>query len=125
MAHSPTTSQPTRRRGLAIVIASTAMLFLTACPGATDIKKLLDDPSHYEGKSVRIAGDVTEAVGALGYGVYQVKDETGSLTVVNQSGSGGIPRTGARVAVEGTFRSAFTVGSRTVAVLLEKDHRTK
>lgn len=112
------------RRLTRLVVASSAVLFLTACPGATDIKKLLDDPSHYEGKSVRIAGNVTEAVGALGYGVYQVKDETGTLTVVNQSG-GGTPRVGATVGVEGTFRSAFTVGTRTVAVLLESKHKTR
>ena len=114
-----------RSRSSGVLFATLALLFLTACPGATDIKKLLDDPSRYEGKNVRIAGDVTEAVGALGYGVYQVRDETGSLTVVNQTGSGGVPRVGARVGVEGTFRSAFTVGPRTVAVLLEKKHRTK
>lgn len=118
-----TTSSSPLRRFLPYAVASAAVLFLTACPGATDIKKLLDDPSRYEGKSVRIAGEVTEAVGALGYGVYQVKDGTGSLTVVNQTG-GGTPRTGAKVGVEGTFRSAFTVGNRTVAVLLEKQHRT-
>lgn len=112
------------RRLYSVALASATMLLLTGCPGATDIKKLLDDPSHYEGKSVRIAGDVTEAVGALGYGVYQVKDGTGTLTVVNQSG-GGTPRVGAKVGVEGTFRSAFTVGTRTIAVLLEKEHRTR
>ncbi len=114
-----------RARGLAVALGSLAVLFLTACPGATDIKKLLDDPSHYEGKTVRIAGNVTEAVGALGFGVYQVKDETGSLTVVNQTGTGGTPRVGAKVGVEGTFRSAFTVGNKTVAVLQEKKHKTR
>ncbi|MEP6590201.1 MAG: hypothetical protein ABJC19_03370 [Gemmatimonadota bacterium] len=112
------------RRLTRLVVASSAVLFLTGCPGATDIRKLLDDPSHYEGKTVRIAGTVTEAIGALGYGVYQVKDGTGSLTVVNQAG-GGSPRVGAEVGVEGTFRSAFTVGTRTVAVLLEKKHRAQ
>lgn len=121
---SRTTFRHRAGRLVPLGLASAAVLFLTACPGATDIKKLLDDPSRYEGKSVRIAGEVTESVGALGYGVYQVKDETGSLTVVNQSG-GGTPRTGAKVGVEGTFRSAFNVGSRTVAVLLEKEHRTR
>lgn len=114
-----------RRRWARVALASTAVLFLTACPGATDIRKILDDPSHYEGKTVRIAGDVTESVGALGYGVYQVKDGTGALTVVNQTGTGGVPRSGAQVAVEGTFRSAFTVGNKTVAVLLETKHKAR
>ncbi len=89
--------------------------------------QLLNAPSEADAdcKTVRIAGEVTESAGALGYGVYQVKDETGTLTVVNQTGSGGVPRVGARVGVEGTFRSAFTVGSRTVAVVMEKKHRTE
>ncbi|MEO5800165.1 MAG: hypothetical protein ABIZ70_04435 [Gemmatimonadales bacterium] len=120
----PLRQSRTIRRIFSAATASVAVLLLTGCPGATDIKKLLDDPSHYEGKSVRIAGEVTKAVGALGYGVYEVKDGTGSLTVVNQSG-GGTPRVGATVGVEGTFRSAFTVGTRTIAVLLEKQHKTR
>ena len=130
MAQSPelpvfTSPAAPRSRRARLFLASLATLVLTACPGATDIKKLLDDPSQYEGKTVRIAGEVTESAGALGYGVYQVKDETGTLTAVNQTGSGGVPRVGARVGVEGTFRSAFTMGSRTVAVVMEKKHRTE
>ncbi|MES2306633.1 MAG: hypothetical protein V4558_14075 [Gemmatimonadota bacterium] len=113
------------RRFFSAATAAAAVLLLTGCPGATDIKKLLDDPSHYEGKSVRIAGEVTKAVGALGFGVYEVKDGTGTLTVVNQTGSGGTPRVGAQIGVEGTFRSAFTVGSKTIAVLLEKRHKVR
>lgn len=120
-----TTHAAPRSRHARLLFASLATLLLTACPGATEIKKLLDDPAQYEGKTVRIAGEVTESAGALGYGVYQVKDGTGTLTVVNQTGSGGVPRVGARVGVEGTFRSAFTVGSRSVAVLMEKKHRTE
>jgi hypothetical protein len=34
------------------------------------------------------------------------------------------PRVGAKVGVEGTFRSAFTLGTKSVAVLLEKRRRT-
>jgi hypothetical protein len=93
-------------------------LFL-ACQGTTPIKKLLDDPGQYEGKTVRIAGDVKTSIGALGYGAYEVDDGTGRIPVVMQSG-GGTPRVGARVGVEGEFRSAFTLGTRSVAVLMEK-----
>ena len=100
------------------------LLLLAACPGVKPIKELLDDPSRYEGKTVRIAGEVTESVGALGVGGYQVKDGTGTLTVVLQS-IGAPPRVGAKVGVEGTFRSAFTFGSKTAAVLLEKDRRVQ
>jgi len=93
-----------------------------ACPGTKSIKELLDDPGRYDGKTVRIAGEVKSSIGALGFGAYQVDDGTGTLAVVSESGSGA-PRTGARVGVEGEFRSAFTIGDRTAAVLMEKKRR--
>ena len=105
-------------------LATIALLALAACPGTKSIKELLDDPSRYEGQTVRIAGEVTQSVGALGFGGYQVNDGTGTLTVVVQGGSAN-PRVGAKVAVEGTFRSAFTIGTVTAAALMEKQHRTQ
>ena len=104
-------------------LASVALLVLAACPGTTPIKELLDDPGRYDDKVVRIAGNVKQSVGALGFGAYEVDDGTGTLTVVSQSG-GGTPRVGAKVGVEGTFKSAFTLGSRSIAVLMEKQRKS-
>ena len=84
----------------------------------THVKALLDDPARFDHQTVRIAGHVTHALGIMGYGAYQVDDGTGSITVVTQEN--GAPREGAKVGVEGEFRSAFTLGSQTVAVILEK-----
>jgi len=103
-------------------LATLGVLLLVGCPGATPIKRLLDDPSRYEGRTVRIAGQVKESVGALGFGAYQVDDGTGTLTVIVEGG-GGTPRTGAKIGVEGTFRSAFTLGVKSVAALIEKQRR--
>lgn len=105
------------------IAATLGLLLLYACPGTKPIKELLDDPGRFDGKTVRIAGEVTQAAGALGVGAYQVNDGTGTLTVVNETGSGA-PRVGAKVAVEGTFRSAFTLGSTSLAVLVEKERKT-
>jgi hypothetical protein len=101
-------------------------LALGAAPGCrgvstTPIKTLLDDPGQYDGKTVAIEGDVTRSYGVLGYGAYQVNDGTGTLSVITKEG--GAPRTGAHVGVIGTFRSAFTLGTETAAVLKE-DRRT-
>jgi hypothetical protein len=104
------------------ILAAFGLVLLAACPGAKPIKELLDDPARFEGKTVRIAGTVKEAAGALGYGVYQVDDGTGTLAVVSQGG--GAPRVGAKVGVEGTFQSAFTLGNKSVAVLLEKQRKS-
>lgn len=104
-------------------LATTVLVLLAACPGARPITELLDDPGRYDGETVRIAGEVTESIGALGVGVYQIKDETGTLTVVTKAGNG-VPRVGAKVGVEGEFRSAFTLGTRTVAVVIEEKRKS-
>lgn len=111
-----------RSRSRAIVLPVLSLLLLlgvgTGCRGTTTpIKTLLDDPGRYDGQTVAIEGDVTRSYGVLGYGAYQVNDGTGTLSVVTKEG--GAPRTGVRVGVKGTFRSAFTLGSETAAVLME------
>ena len=107
--------------------AGTALLALAlaGCKGRTDvtsIKTLLDDPSRFDHQVVRVAGDVTKSIGVLGYGGYQVDDGTGTITVVTKDN--GAPRTGAKVGVEGEFRSAFTLGTESVAVILEQQRYT-
>ena len=102
-------------------LATLGLLLVLGCPGTKKIKELLDDPAKYDGQNVRVAGEVKEAAGVLGFGGYTIDDGTGSLTVVTQGG--GTPRVGARIGVEGTFRAAFTIGTRTGAVLMEKQRR--
>jgi hypothetical protein len=100
--------------------AVAAVLLLTGCKQGmhvTDIKTLLDDPSRFDKTTVRIVGDVTKSVGIMGYGAYRVTDPTGSIMVVTKEN--GAPRDGAHVGVEGEFRSAFTLGSETAAVIME------
>jgi hypothetical protein len=96
-----------------------AVLFVLAgCASVTPIGQLLDDPSRYDGKSVRIAGEVRESAGGLGVGAYEVKDGTGTLTVVSDKSSP--PRTGAKIEVKGTFQALFTLFSKSLAVLREE-----
>lgn len=98
------------------------ILLLRGCGDVTPIKTLLDDPARFEGKTVRIAGEVQSSIGALGFGAYELKDATGTIPVVSEGG--GAPREGAQVGVEGTFRAAFTLGPRTAAVVVEKKRYT-
>jgi hypothetical protein len=106
---------------LHLAILTTAALIL-GCKGTTPIKTLLDDPRQFDGKTVRIVGQVKGSVGALGFGAYQVNDGTGTLSIVSEGG--GVPREGAKVGVEGTFRSAYTLGTQTLAVLVEQRRYT-
>ena len=108
-----------------IAAPSLAVLFLlaTGCQGTiTPIKTLLDDPGRYDHQTVRIAGTVGVAVGVLGYGAYQLDDGTGTLTVVTKTS--GAPREGTKVGTEGEFRSGFTLGTETQAVVVESKRFT-
>jgi hypothetical protein len=104
-------------------LAAALLLALPGCKGATPIHQLLDDPTHYDGLTVQIAGTVTQAIGVLGTGAYQVDDGTGKLVVVSKEG--GAPREGAHVGVKGTFHAAFTLGTQTAAVLVEQERVTR
>jgi hypothetical protein len=95
-----------------------ALLLLAACASITPIGQLLDNSSHYDGKTVRIKGEVKSSAGLLGRGAYQVKDSTGTLTVVSEGGSP--PRTGSAIGVKGKFQALFTLGSTSLAVLMEQ-----
>ena len=108
---------PTRLASTAFVAL---LLLLAACRGTVPIGDLLDDPGRYDGERVRVEGRVTGfSFGALGRGAFQVDDGTGRLPVVSERGA--TPREGARVGIEGIFRSVFTFGDRSGAVLLERD----
>jgi hypothetical protein len=109
-----------RRTRVQLPMLVLALSLLAACgcrKGITPIKTLLDDPSRYDNHQVRVAGEVIHGAGLLGYGAYQVRDDTGTLTVVSRGG--GAPREGAEVVAEGTFRALFTLGPQSGAVLME------
>lgn len=96
----------------------TLAFILAGCASVTPIGRLLDDAGRYDGKTVRIRGEVQQSAGALGVGGYQLKDDTGTLTVLSEHAP---PRTGSTIGVKGTFQSLFTLGSRSLAVLREQD----
>ena len=89
----------------------------------TPIGELLDNPARYDGKTVRVEGEVKESAGGLGLGAYQVRDRTGTLTVVSQTG--GPPRSGSKVGVKGRFEALITLGSKSLAVLREESRDSR
>jgi len=110
-----------KRGGLLFFAAALAAM---ACnEKTTSIQTLLSDPGKYDGKTVRITGEVQQAIGALGYGAYEVKDNTATIPVVTEGG--GAPARGANVGVEGTFRAAYTLGVESRAVIVEKRRVTR
>jgi len=95
-----------------------ALFALAGCASVTPINQLLNDPSRYDGKTVRVQGTVKGAVGGLGVGAYEIKDNTGSLTVVSDKGDP--PRTGANLGVKGKFQALLSLGFKSLAVLREE-----
>ncbi|HWN81443.1 MAG TPA: hypothetical protein VNM87_05065 [Candidatus Udaeobacter sp.] len=108
----------------ALVLAMAVLLSLASCSShVTSIKDLMTDPGSFEGKTVQVNGEVTSNVGALGLGAYQVDDGTGTITVVTTKG--GAPKEGAKVALEGKFRSGFTLGDKSAAVIMEESRKLR
>lgn len=106
------------RRLAPLVPFAAALFVLAGCASITPIGELLDNSSRYDGKTVRIAGDVKGSAGVLVLSAYEVTDGTGTLTVISEGGSP--PRTGARIGVKGTFQALFTLGVNSLAVLKEQ-----
>lgn len=97
-------------------------LLLAGC-GTTRINRVLGDPSRYRARDVRIEGTVTNVVGALSAGVYQVDDGTGKIYVLSGRG---IPNKGARVRVTGNVQEGFNIMGRSFGtVIRERDHRVR
>jgi len=102
-------------------MAAGILIALNGCASITPIGDLLNNPARYDGKTVKIEGEVREALGGFGFGAFQVRDPTGTIPVLSQSSP---PRTGARIGVKGRFESVFTIGSRSLAVLREESRST-
>jgi hypothetical protein len=110
-------------RPASLVPLAGVLLFLAGCAGVTPIGELLDNPAKYDGKTVQVKGEVKESAGGLGLGAYQVRDDTGTLTVVSETG--GPPRSGSMISVKGTFQALITLGSRSLAVLREESREAR
>ena len=99
------------------VVLIAAVLILAGCP-RTSISKITSDPGRYTGKEVTIAGKVTDSYGALGRGMFQVNDGTGSIWVY--SNGFGVPNNGLKVAVTGRVQQGFSFGGRSFATILSE-----
>ena len=89
---------------------------LSACSRAIHIRDLLDKPQEYDGKTVTVKGTVTQSVGVLGTGAYEIDDGTGKIYVIAKGQ--GVPRQGAKTKAEGRFESVFSILGLTVAAIV-------
>ncbi len=109
------------RRRILFVLASLPLLLLTACDLDT-IAEVKGDPYKFVNKTAHLGGTVTRSFGAMGYGIYELQDETGKIYVVSEGR--GVPGQGARVEVKGKAKNAFTfAGFDYGTVILESDRK--
>src|SRR5215510_822452 len=107
---------------LLAILALTAVLGLSACE-RTKIGDINADPGRFVGKEVNVAGKVTQSVGFLGKGIYQVDDGTGQLWVL--ADVRGVPSRGARVGVRGNITPTVTfLGTNYATVMKERERRS-
>ena len=105
-----------------LVLLLGAALLLTACEGQK-IAEIKNDPSKFRDKTVRVAGTVTNSVGVLSTGGYEIEDDTGRIYVISTQG---VPARGARVVVEGSvFTGAMVLGPAMGVAIKETKHKVQ
>ncbi|HKZ69689.1 MAG TPA: hypothetical protein VJ020_06400 [Anaerolineales bacterium] len=110
----------TKARFLLLLAAG---LVLTACEGVTKISEVKNDPSKFRNKTVRVMGTVTNSVGVLSTGGYEIEDDTGKIFVVSNQG---VPARGAQVIVEGSvFSGAMVLGQAIGVAIRETKHQVR
>jgi hypothetical protein len=102
-------------------VVFTAVL-LAGCAPMT-IGRIVADPSRFQNKPVTVSGTVTNSVGVMGKGGYQLDDGTGKIYVISAKG---VPSRGSKVEVTGTVSPGVEVLGTPVGVAIrEQDHKVK
>ncbi|MEN9202545.1 MAG: hypothetical protein Q6K80_03380 [Thermostichus sp. DG_1_6_bins_120] len=86
--------------------------------GTTPIATVARDPAQHT--NVWIRGQVVNQLGAFGQGIYQLRDNSGSIWVITDKG---IPAMNSTVTVRGKAQEGITVGGRTFGVSLLEEER--
>jgi hypothetical protein len=102
-------------------VMMTAVL-LAGCAPMT-IGRINADPSRFRNQTVHVSGTVTNSVGLLGKGGYQIEDRTGRIYVISGSG---VPSRGSRVTVTGrVIPGAEVLGTAVGVSIREESHKVK
>jgi len=105
-----------------ITIVALAALLLAACAPVT-IGRITSDPSRFTNRPVKVSGTVTNSVGVMGKGGYQIDDGTGQIYVISGKG---VPSRGSRVEVTGRVSPGVEVLGTPIGVAIREDsHRVR
>ena len=109
------------RKTFACVLVVVTTLLLAACPPRISIRDINRDPGRYANRDISVGGRVSNSFGALGNGVYEIDDGTGTIWVYSQGY--GVPASGTKVGVTGQISQGFSFGGRSFAVILRETDR--
>ncbi len=108
------------RLGISVAVIA-IMLATAACPTRRSIADINRDPARFGNREVAIAGRVVNSWGALGTGMYEVEDGTGTMWVI--SNGYGVPAKGTQVGVAGYVQPTFSLGGRSFATVMRESRR--
>lgn len=105
-------------------LAFAAALTLAGCDyfGFTPIREILDKPAQFEGQEVKVKGKATRVTKILAMSGYNLRDETGEITVITD---GKLPAENDEVAVRGRVKSAVIMGGNAIGLRLEETQRLR
>jgi hypothetical protein len=100
-----------------LTILFAAAILLAGCAPVT-IGRINADPSHFRNRTVHVTGTVTNSVGLMGKGGYQLEDTTGRIYVTSGKG---VPSRGSRVTVTGRVAPGAEVLGTAIGVAIRED----
>lgn len=109
-------------RKLRIVVFLLAILLLACDQGffTTPIGSLLKNPRDYEGKLVKVSGEVTENMNIFIIKGFKLKDDTGEIFVITDKI---LPKVGAKATAQGYIKEGFTIGDVQSIVIMESSKK--
>lgn len=88
--------------------------------GLTPIQAITTTPEQYRDQTVTLRGKVTNQIGILGTGAYEIQDNSGRVWVVTQAG---LPTTETQVFVQGSPQEGLSIAGRSLGVtVVETKH---
>ncbi len=113
-------------RGIGLLIAILALLFMTSCDrvgiGFVKIGDLLAKPGSYSGQEVRVHGTVSDVlkIPFVTTALYSVNDGTGGIVVSTDRGA---PLSGSQVRAKGVLDTVAAIGGQNVGLHLREIER--
>ncbi len=101
-----------------ILLIGVGAYFYFAKVRHTPIGNILKDPRDYYGKSLTIAGEVTDRASLFVVKYFRLKDKTGEIVVVTGKP---LPVVGSKVRVKGKIVEAFSIGTEQMLVFVEEE----